>query len=104
MMTAELLYGTGKKLLPLTLFAFQKGDWPAVNWKMAAQQVYHTRGFASLQHATEHLDLRGKSLLDPCCGMGYSAQLALLRDMTFFGNELNLTRLKKTIQKLQRGT
>ena len=38
----------------------------------------------------------GEVLLDPCCGMGYSARLAVNTGMRFRGNELNARRLGKT--------
>lgn len=40
-------------------------------------------------------------VLDPMCGMGYTAQAAKDRGLTFYGNELNEKRLEKTINRLQ---
>lgn len=40
-------------------------------------------------------------VLDPMCGMGYSAQGAIDCDLAFRGNELNEKRLEKTITRLK---
>tara|TARA_R110000744_G_scaffold24244_2_gene60967 strand:- start:3422 stop:3994 length:573 start_codon:yes stop_codon:yes gene_type:complete len=42
-----------------------------------------------------------KIILDPMCGMGYTAQATVDRNMSFRGNELNKKRLDKTIKRLQ---
>jgi|GEM_PF-5457200 len=39
-------------------------------------------------------------VLDPCCGMGYTAKAAVHNRMRFAGNELNAKRLQKTIDFL----
>ena len=41
-----------------------------------------------------------KIILDPMCGMGYTAQASINRNLSLRGNELNKTRLEKTIQRL----
>ena len=43
-----------------------------------------------------------KIVLDPMCGMGYTAQAAVNRGMAFRGNELNSKRLGKTIARLEK--
>lgn len=40
-------------------------------------------------------------VLDPCCGMGYSARAAVQAGMRFRGNEFNAKRLQKTIDFLK---
>ncbi len=40
-------------------------------------------------------------VLDPCCGMGYTARAAVANGMIFRGNELNASRLAKTVAHLQ---
>ena len=40
-------------------------------------------------------------VLDPCCGMGYTARAAVAAGMRFRGNEFNAKRLQKTINFLQ---
>ena len=41
-----------------------------------------------------------KIILDPMCGMGYTAQATVDRKFSFRGNELNKKRLEKTIKRL----
>ena len=56
-----------------------------------------TSGLRTIQAARDAgFGLSGGVLLDPCCGMGYSARLALMTGMRFRGNELNAKRLGKT--------
>jgi hypothetical protein len=43
----------------------------------------------------------GGIVLDPCCGMGYSAKAAVAAGMRFRGNEFNAKRLQKTIDFLK---
>jgi DNA modification methylase len=42
----------------------------------------------------------GAIVLDPCCGMGYTARAAVANKMRFRGNEFNSKRLQKTIDFL----
>jgi len=44
----------------------------------------------------------GGLVLDPCCGMGYTARAAVAAGMRFAGNELNQARLDKTIAFLRK--
>lgn len=43
----------------------------------------------------------GGVVFDMCCGMGYSAAMAMTYDMRFIGNELNSARLAVTIKRLE---
>lgn len=45
----------------------------------------------------------GDTILDPCCGMGFTAQAAINLGLRFCGNEFNAARLAKTIRRLQSG-
>lgn len=67
--------------------------------------VSDIRGAALAAHCVAALPVSpGDILLDPCCGMGYSARAAVGRGMTFRGNELNSKRLDKTIAFLRRAS
>lgn len=46
----------------------------------------------------------GATVLDPCCGAGYTAKAAVFHGMRFLGNELNPARLAKTIDYLEQVT
>lgn len=41
-------------------------------------------------------------ILDPCCGMGYTAQTAVDFGLSFRGNEINEARLAKTIRRISK--
>ena len=94
----KTLYGSGKNMLPLDLHILSKQlitvpiDY--VNY------VSNTHGYETLKRATAPFIVKGGIVLDPCCGMGYSAQVAVDNGMRFRGNELNKERLQKTIKRL----
>ena len=44
---------------------------------------------------------RGKTLFDPCCGMGLLARASLSNGMKFKGSDFNSARLRKTIEFLR---
>jgi hypothetical protein len=100
-----LLYQGGGKALPLDLHLFAKRGWSYPDGYHAA--VANSTGYETLRRAIPPLaDIvraRGAPtiLLDPCCGMGYSAQAAVDTGLAFRGNELNEVRLAKTIARLQ---
>jgi len=41
--------------------------------------------------------------MDLCCGMGYTAQACVDNGLSFVGNEFNMARLQKTINRLRKG-
>lgn len=89
----ELLYRSGSKLLPLDLHIFSKngGELPADY----ADSLYHTHGFETLKRAIGPLAKQGEIIVDPACGMGYTAMAADMFGMAFRGNEINEKRLGK---------
>lgn len=104
----KLRYRSGGKLLPLDLHVFTR-DAGAPLPAGYAQAVTDTYGYDTLKHALHPLiaTVRGTLgrqpvVLDPCCGMGYTAQAALDCGAAFRGNELNRVRLGKTIARLQK--
>lgn len=93
----EMLYGSPKK--PLMLGVFDKDGSHEVTDEYRSA-VFHTSGYSSLCAAMEPFAKSGQTILDPCCGLGYTARFAVEHGLTFFGNELNLKRLEKTIERL----
>lgn len=99
--TIPLQYKSGSNLLPLDLHVFSKT-------KQELPQAYidsvaNTHGYNTLTKVFSlYPDMKGVTILDPCCGMGYTAQIAVDRGMTFYGNELNSKRLEQTIKRLER--
>jgi len=61
-----------------------------------------TGGVAVPTKCIESVATKGGIVLDPCCGMGFTAKAAVHNQMRFFGNEFNSARLQKTIDFLQK--
>lgn len=98
----ELLYKGGGKTLPLHLHLFAR---PGLAYPAGyAEALHHTMGYQTVRTAVEPLAalLPGCVVLDPCCGMGYTAQAAVDFGLTFRGNELNPVRLEKTKNRLRK--
>jgi len=96
---ADLQYRSGSRFLPSDLHVFAKT-------KVNIPQIYfdnlkNTSGMATLENAVLPLAVKGGIILDPCCGMGYTAKAGVKAGMTFYGNELNGKRLQKTIDFLK---
>lgn len=99
--TIPLQYRSGSKLLPLDLHVFAKK--PMTLPDDYIKRVENTYGYNTLKQVFSlYPDMEGLSILDPCCGMGYTAQIAVDRKMTFYGNELNSKRLSQTIKRLEK--
>lgn len=98
-----LRYKSGKGLLPLDLHVFSPSGGISALPRDYESQVRDTYGFDTLKKAVGPLCIKGDTILDPCCGMGYTARAALENGMTFRGNELNAVRLQKTINLLEKG-
>lgn len=93
----EMVYSSEN--LPLDLIILSKK--PITVSKEYIDSVYHTKGLDSLRNAIKPFVFKGAKIMDPCCGMGYTAQFAIDNGLTFFGNEINLKRLQKTIARLE---
>lgn len=93
-------YGSGKEERPLDIHVFTQGDpVPKEIWEATG-----TKGYECVRRIVTPLaGLVGGDaiILDPCCGMGYTAQAAVDTGLRFFGNELNRIRLDKTIARLK---
>lgn len=98
--TIKTRYKSGSKFYPLDLHVFSK--IPVELSCPYLDSVAGTRGYSTIQAAVKPFVVKGGALLDPCCGMGYSAKIAKDNGMIFYGNELNLKRLNKTIKRLEK--
>ena len=99
--TIGTLYQSGAKLLPMHLHIFSNAP-NSVDIGALEKLVTGTHGYETVKSTMRHLAKPGKILLDPCCGMGYSAQAAIDYGMIFRGNEMIKKRLQKTITRLER--
>ena len=96
---ANLKYRSGSKLLPLDLHIFAKQRVALPDGYL--ESLRDTHGYKTLQIAVPPLVKQGQVILDPCCGMGYTAQIAIDNGLQFRGNELNRSRLNKTIKRFK---
>lgn len=97
----DVAYRGGGKVLPQDMYVFSlsKGMSLPPSYK---EQVTGTLGYKNIKVSGEPLSAPGKILLDPCCGKGYAAQLAIDTGMRFRGNELNQYRLNDTIKRIKK--
>lgn len=102
----DVMYRSGSKMLPLHLHVFNRSTLTLTpDYVMT---VTGTHGYDCIKKAVEPLAEVVKtkdsdaSILDPCCGMGYTAQCAVDFGLSFRGNELNYKRLTKTMKRLEK--
>lgn len=93
------VYGKPARPLHLHLFSKQARDVSPAYFA----SLNNTTGFETVRRATEPFKVPGGLVLDMCCGLGYSAKMAIHWGMRFRGNELNSERLKETIKKIELG-
>jgi len=102
----DIQYRSGSKMLPLHLHVFSLNALPLPPGYV--QSVHGTSGFDCISKAISPLadavriSNPDPIILDPCCGMGYTAKCALDMGMSFRGNELNEKRLGKTIARFKK--
>jgi hypothetical protein len=91
----EISYKSGSKLLPHHLHYFGKGkmDIPESHLNSLKGRT----GLSVMVDSVKPFIKDSGILLDPCCGLGLSLRLALSINYSFRGNELNMTRLNKTM-------
>lgn len=94
----EVLYGSPKR--PLIENIFTKGKDLHITDEYI-KSVYHTSGFDTLRNAITPFAKPNGIIMDPCCGLGYTAKFAVENNMIFYGNELNKKRLDRTIERLK---
>ena len=99
-------YGSAAKLLPLDVHIISKsGHFRMADATYFSNQCYELRGQHLVNFIFDYLLPKDANLiLDPMCGMGYTAQAAINNNCVFFGNELNEKRLQKTIARLKRNS
>lgn len=97
-------YGSAAKLLPLDIHIISKsGNFIMPDKLHFAERCYALRGQHLVNFIFSHLLPDGaESVLDPMCGMGYTAQATINHGLRFYGNELNEKRLEKTKARLMK--
>ena len=88
----QIRYGSGKNTLPNILICGSvNGQTPTL-----PEGVEGMKGAKLPYEVVKCNALPGGIVLDPCCGMGYTAKAAVRNNMIFRGNEFNSARLAKT--------
>jgi hypothetical protein len=100
LLRCESMYLSGSKLLPLDFYVLSRK--PLAIPERYAAMVRGLRGKDLPIGAVAPFAVRRGIILDPMCGMGYTAEAARRHGMRFRGNELNRQRLEKTIARLRR--
>ena len=97
-------YGSAAKLLPLDVHIVSKsGTFKMPDEDYFTKKCYELRGQHLVSFIFDYLLPEGaESVLDPMCGMGYTAQATVNKGLAFRGNELNEKRLDKTIARLKK--
>ena len=85
--------------LPLDLHIISKSGLYERN-PILEKELIDKRGFTVVDCMFEEFCPSGGIVLDPMCGMGYTARACIKRHLTFYGNEINEKRLQKTAEKL----
>ena len=98
--STEMVYGSADNPVMSIVFDKKGTHKPPEGYQ---SRVYHTKGYKSLLAVMEPYTASGGSILDPCCGLGYTAKYAVEHNLTFYGNELNMKRLERTIERLRAG-
>lgn len=93
----EALYANN---LPLEIIFFRTDGYEELD----VSSIHHLKGYGCVKAIFKLLKpASGGVGMDLCCGMGYTAQACIDNGLAFIGNELNLSRLKKTIARLEKG-
>lgn len=90
------------KLLPLDVHVFSKSGALKIPPEFKSKCL-ELKGLALVRYIfSELLPSNAEMVLDPMCGMGYTAQSTIDQGLAFYGNELNEKRLAKTIKRLEK--
>jgi DNA modification methylase len=94
-----LLYKSGSKTLPCILVYGSTN--PKYDYNVNIYDPTNQTGAKVAEGCIKAVAEEGAIVLDPCCGMGYTARGAVANKMRFKGNEFNAKRLQKTIDFLR---
>lgn len=93
----EVLYKAGDKLYPnLVVYGTTSPDYK-YNLDIDPKNSFDVK---LPSDCIKNIALLNEIVLDPCCGLGLTAQAAINNGMIFYGNEFNRKRLNETIRRL----
>lgn len=93
--TADTVYKSGSKFLPMNLHVFHKQNVPILSQDYF-DSLKGTYAMDTIRAACKPYHTQDGIIFDPCCGMGYVARYAVESGMRFRGNEINKTKLEMT--------
>jgi hypothetical protein len=100
---AQITYRSGSRMLPHQLHFFKTQDYACnVNIQSIIDKITGRTGLKCVIDAAQDFKVENGIVLDPCCGLGMTAELAMHLGMNFYGNELNKKRLDTTIKKISK--
>jgi len=97
---ARVQYRSGNHMLPLDIHIFSKKDLSLPDDYIT--NINETSSITTVRNAIYPLAHKGKIILDPSCGMGYTARVGIEAGMYFRGNEINSKRLGKAIDVIRK--
>lgn len=66
------------------------------------KKILNKKGYDFVKLMFDEYAPKNGLVLDPMCGMGFTAQACIDNNLIFYGNELNAKRLDKTIKRLKK--
>jgi hypothetical protein len=100
---AQITYKSGSRTLPHQLHFFVTNDYKYIgNITDTINKITNRTGLKCVIDAVQDFIVKDGIVLDPCCGLGMTAEMAMAVNMNFYGNELNAKRLNTTIAKLNK--
>lgn len=99
---ATIKYPSGNKFLPHHLHVFtNNGSNIPVGY---LKSIEGETGIKGMIKFIQPFSAPGKTVLDCCCGLGLTARVTIKLGMRFLGNELNITRLNRTMDYVNKNS
>lgn len=98
----HLQYRSGAKILPMIML--YGGTSARFSYDSTKFKPTTEKGATLVKKCLGVVAEEGQIVIDPCCGMGYTAKAALHHKMRFRGNEFNTARLQDTLDFLRKNT
>lgn len=96
----QIKYRAGSSVYPMHIHIFNKVV-PCLS-PLYLNEIEGTMGMETLRKAVGPFAEPGKIILDPACGLGNTARIAMETGMHFRGNEINEARLLRTVDLIKK--
>jgi DNA modification methylase len=91
-----VVYDSGNKELPSVIVYASTHPDIRFDYEPVAR-----KGYPVVKELIKAATETGDTVIDPCCGMGYTLQACIDHDLKFVGNEFNPTRLNKALARIK---